>query len=202
MTVFQMFLVIAIATGTGWMISIITLHFLFSSNSKKINDTNTINQRGSTLMAVFAARAGNMLQAEFDESGVLNQRLSDPVLLQKLKPEIEHHVDIFLNEKLALIFPLLYKFMGEKTLSQFKAAFLTETDLLFPVIIKKYMENLTAGIKINELVADKINAIPVSLIKKVIRENATKEVIYFKLICIATGAFSGVVTATVLHFIK
>ena len=197
-----MLLVIGIAAATGWVISLIALQLFFISSLKKINHTDRINQPNTSFQSKLATRAGDLVQSEFVESGILDKRLSDPVLLQKLKPEIEHHVDIFLNEKLAVIFPLLYKFMGEKTLSQFKTAFLTETDLLFPVIIKKYMENLTAGIKINELVANKINAIPAASIKKIIRENATKEIIYFKLICIATGVISACISVIALYLIE
>lgn len=197
-----MLLIIGIAAATGWVISLIALQLFFISSLKKINHTDRINQPNTSFQSKLATRAGDLVQSEFVESGILDKRLSDPVLLQKLKPEIEHHVDIFLNEKLAVIFPLLYKFMGEKTLSQFKTAFLTETDLLFPVIIKKYMENLTAGIKINELVANKINAIPAASIKKIIRENATKEIIYFKLICIATGVISACISVIALYLIE
>ena len=197
-----MLLIIGIAAATGWVISIITVHLFFISASKKINHTDRISQPNTSFQSKLANSAGDLVQSEFVESGILDKRLSDPVLFQKLKPEIEHHVDIFLNEKLAVIFPLLYKFMGEKTLSQFKTAFLTETDLLFPVIIKKYMENLASGIKINEIVANKINTIPASSISKIIRENASKEIIYFKLICIATSVISALFSVTVLYFIN
>ncbi len=46
--------------------------------------------------------------------------------LEKLKPEIEKHVDAFLNQKLREVFPILSKFIGVKTTNQLKDSFLLE----------------------------------------------------------------------------
>ena len=90
--------------------------------------------------------------------------------------------------------------MGEKTLSQFKAAFMVEIDLLFPVIIKNYISSLKAEFKLDTIISERIDAIPVSSIRLAFFENAKKEIFYFKLICTVAGLIMGFFTVLVLHF--
>ena len=120
MTAVQMSIIVFFTAFTGWIISWLTIRLLFSPS----------------LRSGLGTKAGQVFQQEFESSKMIDEKITDPSLFEKMKPEIEKHVDFFLNEKLATVFPLLFKFMGEKTLKQFKDAFMIEIDLLFPVIIK------------------------------------------------------------------
>jgi hypothetical protein len=41
--------------------------------------------------------------------------------------------------------PMIGMFIGEKTINELKAVFITELESLFPVIMKSYLGNLGAG---------------------------------------------------------
>ena len=68
----------------------------------------------------------------FDE---IEEKITDPENLQKLRPDIEAHIDHFLRNKLKDVFPMLATLMGEKTILQLKDAFLLELESLFPVLM-------------------------------------------------------------------
>ena len=56
---------------------------------------------------------------------ILKEKVTDPENLNKLKPEIETHIDSFLREKLKETFPMLSMFIGDKTINQLKSCFFT-----------------------------------------------------------------------------
>ncbi len=182
MTAVQILIILLSSATTGLLIALITLRLLFTASSKKN----------------WAGKLSILAQKEFESSVLLEEKVSDPQLFEKLKPEIEWHVDLFLTEKLAAVFPLLYKFMGEKTLMQFKGAFMTETDLLFPVIIKKYISSLKKDISIDQIISEKINSIPIKEIRVAFYRNARKEILCFKLICVGTGLLTGLLTVALV----
>ncbi|MFT3907915.1 MAG: hypothetical protein QM737_00700 [Ferruginibacter sp.] len=189
MTALQMIIIVFFSACTGWIISWLTLRILFSSTGKKIQ-------------VRFAITAGKALQQEFQSHGIIDDKIADPALLEKMKPEIEKHVDFFLNEKLATVFPLLYKFMGEKTLMQFKNAFMAEIDLLFPVVIKNYIGSLKTTLQLDEIIAEKIEKIPTRTIRDLFFEHARKEILYFKLACTGVGILMGLLALLAAFFLS
>src|ERR1700712_1936051 len=96
----QMIIIVLFSAFTGWVISSLTLRLLFNTSSKKI--LGFIPELKSRL----GDRAGKAFQREFETSEIIDQKIADPLLFEKMKPEIEKHVDFFLNEKLATVFPL------------------------------------------------------------------------------------------------
>ena len=186
MTTVQMSIIIFFTSFTGWIISWLTIRLLFSPSLK----------------AGLGAKAATVFQQEFESSKMIDEKITDVTLFEKMKPEIEKHVDFFLNEKLATVFPLLYKFMGEKTLMQFKDAFMIEIDLLFPVIIKNYMSTLRKEIRLDTIISERINAIPIQTIRLYFFKHAKKQIFYFRLVCCFTGLLMGVLTVIALHYIQ
>lgn len=185
MGLLQMAIIVCISGFTGWLISWLSLRLLFISIFKK--------KRPGGYSAL------SFLQKEFENSTLIDEKIADPVLFERLKPEIESHVDYFLNEKLATVFPLLYKFMGEKTLAQFKAAFMTEIDLLFPVIIKSYAGSLKKEIRLDIAINERLNVISGQKLKAFFFEHAKKEIARFMILCIVTGLLSGLLTVLIIY---
>jgi hypothetical protein len=188
----QMIIIVVFSAFTGWFISWCTLQLLFSEKA--------FQGRLYAWKSRMANTAGKLLQSEFESSAIIEQKISDPSLFEKLKPEIEKHVDLFLNEKLATIFPLLYKFMGEKTILQFKTAFMIEIDLLFPVVIKNYIAGLKNELRLDTIVTEKINAILVKAIRQFFVEKMGKNILYFKLACTSIGLIMGLLLVLILRF--
>ena len=127
----------------------------------------------------------------------LEEKIVSPIILQKLKPEIELHIDHFLKVKLEDAFPLLSKLMGEKTLNRFKQAFLTEVEILFPNILKNYAANL-----LNELSIEKINQLFIPAIEKVFLVRAAKQLNILRLIGAVFGLFIGLLQVLIIIFCK
>lgn len=182
----QMGIIVFFSAFTGWIVSWLTTRLAFSTYSQ----------------SRMADKAGQAFQQEFASSNFIDQQLTDPRFFDKMKPEIERHVDLFLNEKLATVFPLLYKFMGEKTLMQFKDAFMIEIDLLFPLIIRNYMSTLKKEIRLDTIIASRINAIPPKTIRLQFFKYARKEIFYFRLICSLSGFMMGIFTVIVLYLAR
>ncbi len=185
----KIIIILCYSAFTGWLISWLTLQLLFTPSKLKSPQSR------------LAAKAGSVIQHEFESSSAIEEKIADPLLFEKLKPEIEKHVDYFLNEKLAMIFPLLYKFMGEKTLAQFKQAFMIEIDLLFPVIIRNYMSSLKKEIRLDNIVSERISQVPVNHLRGLFFQHAKKEIFYFRLVCVISGSLMGLFTVLLLHLI-
>lgn len=150
----------------------------------------------------FAMIAGNAIQSAFVEYKGLDEQVSGPALLQKLRPQIEEHVDRFLQEKLKTVFPVLAQFMGEKTLGQFKQAFMAELDILFPQLMKNYMHELKAGIDIGAIVTEKINDLSMERLGVSFHSAAAKQVRKMMLAGAFIGIFTGLLTVLLLFLIN
>ena len=150
----------------------------------------------------FAADAASYVKDHLFTSGGPVEKLNDPLLYEKLKPEIENHVDYFLKEKLSAVFPLLYKFMGEKTLGQFKHAFLAEIDLLFPEIMNKYAGELFNNMDIENMISTKLAAINPATLQQNMMSKFNKQIRFYIICCGVIGAIMGVFIATTVALLR
>jgi len=202
MSTAQILIIIFFSSFTGWFISRITIKILFWP-------LKPVNLAGFKLQGLipakqkyFSEKIGQEIQTAFISYKGLDEKAADPALLEKLKPEIEIHIDHFLKEKLKAVFPLLAQFMGEKTISQFKTAFLIEIDQLFPVLMKDYIGNLKDEIRLDQVVSAKINALSVGQLQDLCYQNAGKTIRNFKILCTCLGLFMGLITTLILTFVN
>ena len=183
---------------TGWFIAWIIIKILFSP-------VKAVNLGRWKLQGIipasqkqFAYKAGQLIQAEFIAYKGLDEKLADPTLIAKLKPEIENHIDHFLQEKIKTVFPIIAQFMGEKTINQFKAALLTEIDSLLPVLLKNYSSELKNEIRLDRIVEERINALQATQVKDIFYSNARKQIILFKIASTSIGFIIGMLTILIL----
>ncbi len=147
-----------ISSFTGWLCLWIAFKLLF-------HPVKPANIAGFKLQGAFPANQQMIgdkigrLSSEFLSPEFLKEKVATPEIFQKLKPEIEKHIDVFLKEKLKEVFPMLSMFIGEKTIGQLKAAFLTELESLFPALMNNYISSLQEDLNIEKLVAEKINGL-------------------------------------------
>jgi uncharacterized membrane protein YheB (UPF0754 family) len=173
---------------TGWITAWLLLKLMF-------HPQNPLPFAGTGFRGVLpqnqsliAARAGQFAAEAFSFEE-LERKITNPETIQKLKPAIETHIDTFLREKLKSTFPMLSVFIGDKTINQLKAAFLTEVESLFPEIMKNYMEHLKEDINIEKTVADKINAISLPQLETALKLHGRRELLIFK----GAGAMAGII---------
>ena len=120
--------------------------------------------------------------------------------MELLRPEIEKHIDHFLKTKLSEAFPLLFKFMGEKTQLKMKEAFMEEVENIFPEMINKFGANLLKEIKESHFIENEINAIPTNTLKDALLKQASGRFLQLKLMGAGLGAVIGMIQWAVLSY--
>lgn len=195
-------LIICIAIISGWLISIVFTGILFRPYSPK----EIIGFRFSGILPAMlpglAAQVSGMMEEEFLSPEKIAAKLDDPLLMQQLKPEIETHIDEFLKTKLKEAFPLLSNFMGEKTLSKFKEAFLTEVETILPDLLKSYSGRLLGEWQPAQLVKDRISNINIEHIEMMVKKKAAKQIRLLRLAGALLGLFTGILQVIIIHFLN
>ena len=141
---------------------------------------------------LIAEKIGKLVSAEFSFDA-LQQKVTDPENFNKLKPEIEKHIDSFLRERLKVTFPMLSMLIGDKTITQLKTAFLTELETLFPVLMSSYITNLQKDFNIEKQVTEKIAGFSISKIEDQIYASAKKQLFKVQLLGAAIGLLTGLI---------
>ena len=194
----QYFFPILLSCLTGWLVAWVVVKLLFHPRKPvplpgfKLQGIIPANQQ------VIAEQLGKMISKEFLSFSELKEKVIDRDNLDKLKPEIENHIDIFLREKLKDTFPMLSMFIGDKTISQLKAAFLLELESLFPILMNSYMIRLEKDLNLEKLVTEKVAGFSLIKAEEILNKSANKLLLYFQL----TGILIGLVTGVLHVFIN
>jgi uncharacterized membrane protein YheB (UPF0754 family) len=123
----------------------------------------------------------------------IEQRITSSENLEKLKPEIETHIDLFLNKKLKSVFPILSKFIGEKTTNQLKEAFMIEMESMFPLMMNRYMQQLKTDIDLEKVVVQKVSGFSNEKLEEILKKITKNEFQFLKI----AAAFFGCIIGTI-----
>lgn len=184
---------IILSTFTGWVTTWIAIKMLF-------HPRNPIKFFGFTIQGIFpknqrliAQKLGQVVGKELLSFDEIEQKVTNPENLQKLRPDIEAHVDNFLHTRLKEVFPMLSMFIGEKTISQFKDAFLLELEILFPVLMKNYMNKLQHDLDLEKIVTEKVANFSSEKLENILLQITKKEFTFLEFIGGFFGFLIGVV---------
>ncbi len=187
------FITLILSTFTGWVTTWIAVKMLF-------HPRKPIKLPGYTLQGIFpknqrliAEKLGQVVGKELLSFDEIEQKVTNPENLQKLKPEIEAHIDGFLNNRLKEVFPMLSMFIGEKTISQLKEAFLMELENLFPILMKTYMNKLQHDLDLEKIVTEKVAAFSSEKLEDILLQITKKEFKFLEFI----GGFFGLLIGIV-----
>jgi len=122
-----------------------------------------------------AERIGKIAATEFANFPGIEQKISDPANMEKIKPVIESHVDDFLRNKLKEQMPMISMFIGDKTINTLKVVFMQEVEALFPHVMKEFSGNLKNDLDIEQMVVSKISRISPGQIEAIIHDNLGKQ---------------------------
>lgn len=178
MTALQYILPLVISALTGWIVIRLSITFLFSPRKPlqvagfKIQGIIPANQQR------VAEKIGRLVSTEMFSLDSLQQKVADPENFNRLKPEIEMHIDQFLRVRLKDTFPMLSMLIGDKTINQLKTAFLMELETLFPVLMKNYIANLEKDLDIEKNVTQKIAGLSVRKMEELVHQAAKNQ--FFK----------------------
>lgn len=202
MSVPQSCLILLISAVGGWLMASAFLFIVFKPYAPKKIFGLSFKGIIPHLLPKLAKNLAAAIVQNYLSVMKIEEKVNDPAFMNQLKPEIENHVDHFLENKLPETFPLLAKFMGEKTLLKFKEAFLTEVETIFPLLVKSYGNKVLNIEKTEQLIEEKINSIPVSAIKEFFYREAYKQILIFKIIGLLFGLFIGTLQIILLLLIK
>lgn len=196
-------LVILLFTALGgWLTALLTIRLLIYPHRARTIAGISIQGFLPYLQEQYAVTAGTNVQAALISGKILENNLSNQAIFEQLKPVIEQHVDHFLQEKLSQVFPLLYKFMGEKTLAQFKQAFLAEIDILFPELMKKYGSEWLNTVPVASIVTGKIATVTPDAMQATIHQYAGKTLLQYQFLCTLAGLVTGGIIVLMLWLIR
>lgn len=180
---------ILLSTFTGWVTTWIAIKMLF-------HPRRPIKILGLTIQGIFpknqrviAEKLGQVVGKELLSFDEIEQKVTNPENLQKLRPDIEFHIDHFLRNKLLEVFPMLSMMIGEKTILQLKDAFLLELETLFPVLMKSYMIRLEEDLDLEKIVTEKVAAFSSEKLEDILNQITKKEFKFLEFI----GGFFGLV---------
>jgi uncharacterized membrane protein YheB (UPF0754 family) len=173
---------VLLSTFTGWVTTWIAIKMLF-------HPRKPINILGFKLQGIFpknqkliAQKLGQVVSKEFLSFAEIEAKVTNPENLQKLKPEIEAHIDKFLREKLTDLFPMLSMFIGDKTINQLKGAFLLELENLFPILMKSYMTKLEKDLDLEKIVTEKVASFSSEKLEDILNQITKKEFQFLEVI--------------------
>jgi len=182
-----------LSTFTGWVTTWIAIKMLF-------HPRKPIKILGYNLQGIFpknqrliAEKLGKVVGKELLSFDEIEQKVTNPENLQKLKPAIEEHIDNFLNNKLKDVFPMLSMFIGEKTTTQLKEAFLLELETLFPILMKTYMNKLQDDLDLEKIVTEKVAAFSSEKLEDILNQITKNEFKFLEFI----GGFFGLLIGLV-----
>ena len=193
---------ILLSTFTGWITTWIAIKMLF-------HPRKPVKFLGLTIQGIFpknqrqiAEKLGQVVGKELLSFSEIEQKVTDPENLQKLKPEIEAHIDTFLNSRIKEIFPMLSMFIGDKTINQLKEAFLMELENLFPVLMKGYMAKLQGDLDLEKIVTEKVANFSLEKLEDILNQITKREFKFLEVIGGFFGFLIGLIQVLVTVFMK
>lgn len=193
---------ILLSAFTGWVTTWVAIKMLF-------HPRRPIKILGFTVQGIFpknqrliAEKLGQVVGKELLSFDEIEQKVTDPANLQKLKPEIEAHIDAFLSHKLKEVFPMLSMFIGDKTIAQLKNAFLMELESLFPVLMKGYMAKLENDLDLEKIVTEKVAGFSSEKLEGILQQITKKEFQFLEVIGGVFGLLIGIAGVAVNLLLK
>ena len=184
---------ILLAGFIGWATIWFAVKMLFHPH-------NAVNIFGYKLQGIFqknqsrlAEELSKMVSADILAFADIEKHITSQENLEKLKPEIEKHVDAFLNHKLKDVFPILSKFIGVKTSNQLKDAFMVELETMFPVMMGQYMHQLKNDIDLEKIVFEKVSGFSSEKLEEIFKKFTRKEFQFLELAGAFFGCFIGAI---------
>ena len=193
---------VLLSTFTGWITTWIAIKMHF-------HPRKPIKILGLTIQGIFpknqrliAEKLGQVVGKELLSFDEIEQKVTNPENLQKLRPDIEHHIDNFLRNKLKDVFPMLSMLIGEKTILQLKDAFLLELESLFPVLMKGYMAKLEKDLDLEKIVTEKVASFSTQKLEDILNQITKKEFTFLEFVGGFFGFIIGLIEIAVAIFTK
>jgi uncharacterized membrane protein YheB (UPF0754 family) len=185
----------------GWITNWIAIKMLFHPREPKKILGITFHGIFPKRQKQFAEKLGKLVSDEFLSFTDIEQKISDPQNLKKVMPMIENHVDDFLRTRLSDEMPVISMFIGDKTITKLKIAFMKEIEILFPQVMKQFAGNLKAELDLEHIVIKKVSAFSSDKLEEILYQIMSKEFRFVELIGAVIGFIIGMFQVVLTEFI-
>ncbi len=182
-----------ISAFIGWVTNWVAIKMLFHPRQPKKILGITFHGIFPKRQQQFAEKLGKLVSAEFLSFDDIEQKISNPDNLKKIMPMIENHIDDFLRNRLSTEMPVISMFIGDKTISKLKEAFMTEIETLFPRVMKQYAANLKNELDLEQIVITKVAGFSSDKLEEVLLQIMSKEFRFVEIIGAVIGFIIGLV---------
>lgn len=200
MNLTQSIITVILTAFTGWVTTWLAIKMLF-------HPRYPIKIFGITIQGVFpknqqmiAEKLGQVVSKELLSFEEIEAKITNPDNLQKLRPDIEAHIDHFLRNKLKEVFPMLSMMLGEKTILQLKEAFLEELESLFPILMKSYMNKLQHDLDLEKIITEKVANFSSEKLEDILKQITQKEFKFLEIISTVFGFVIGLAQVIIAYF--
>ena len=175
----------------GWMTIRLAIYFVF--HPKKPIRVGSFHLQGAyqanedSLKSAIAL----LIRKEIADKDNLQSLLGTHGSIEKLRPELEQHIDEFLKVKLKASMPMIGMLIGDRTINQLKSLFMEELDTLFPSVMESYVNHIINDEAIDRLIAGRLHAFNAERVERLLYENASKALSRLQLLAIAIGFLIG-----------
>ncbi len=202
MNLTQAIITVLLTAFTGWVTTWLAIKMLF-------HPRYPVKIFGMTIQGVFpknqqmiAEKLGQVVSKELLSFEEIEAKITNPDNLQKLRPDIEAHIDHFLRNKLKEVFPMLSMMLGEKTILQLKGAFLEELESLFPILMKSYMNKLQHDLDLEKIITEKVANFSSEKLEDILKQITQKEFKFLEIISTVFGLIIGLAQVLIAYFIR
>ncbi len=150
----------------------------------------------------FGEKLGRLVSEEFLSFSDIERKISDPENLHMVLPMVDAHIDEFLRNKLGKQFPMISMFIGEKTIGSLKAAFMTEIEELFPVLMQHYAAQLQKELDLEHIVTEKVKLFSSDKLESVLQQIMAKEFRFVEILGGVLGFIIGILQVLITFLAK
>ncbi|HWR32940.1 MAG TPA: DUF445 family protein [Chitinophagaceae bacterium] len=198
---YWLLLIPVISAFIGWVTNWVAIKMLFHPREPKKILGITFQGIFPKRQQQFAEKLGKIISNEFLSFTDIEQKISNPENLKKIMPMIEQHIDDFLRNKMNDEMPVISMFIGDKTISKLKSAFMREIELLFPEVMKYYAGNLRTELDIEHIVIQKVSGFSSDKLEEILYQIMSKEFRFVEIIGAFIGFIIGMVQVIITQFI-
>jgi uncharacterized membrane protein YheB (UPF0754 family) len=182
-----------ISAFIGWFTNWIAIKMLFHPKEPKKILGITFHGIFPKRQKQFASKLGKLVSSELLSFSEIEQKISNPVNVQKIVPILDAHIDVFLREKLTAEIPMLGMLIGDKTIGQVKGVFLRELEELFPTMMQQYMTTLKHDLDLEKIVIEKVSGFSSDKLEDILNQIMSSEFRFVEIIGAVLGFIIGVV---------
>jgi len=189
---YWLFLIPLISAFIGWFTNWIAIKMLFHPKEPKKILGITFHGIFPKRQQQFAEKLGKLVSEELLSFKEIEEKIINPDNLSKMMPLVEGKIDLFLREKLSIVFPMISMFIGQNTISNLKIVFMQELESMFPEFIGSYMKNIESQLDLEKMVTEKVAGFSSDKMETILNQIMSKEFRFVEIIGGVLGLIIGI----------